>query len=90
MTVLTTSMLKSQEEFVTHLAPITDSDVIQALGNTYNKNELKGSFNVADNPNISINVSFRDNKWVVSGGIVNLKSYKTFSGVRKLLLKVAK
>ena len=93
MNLLTSSIINSSESILSHLSPVSDSDVIKSLGNIYDPDQLTGQFQLPNRSNIVVTISYNPNnvkKWTVYGGIVNIKCYKTFAGVRNLLQSVVK
>jgi len=87
---LTSKDIQSEETVKALLSPVTDPTLIIALGNTYDPEELRGSFVVDNNNKKNLSIIFKPNSekpWVVSGVISNIKTYKSFTGVKKYLEK---
>ena len=87
---LTPKDFETEEHLKTLLSPITDPDVIAALGKLHDPEALCGYFTVQNKENRLLSIWYSPNShkpWSVDGVIANNKRYKSFTHVKKHLAK---
>ena len=87
--MITLNNIQTEQDLNSLLSPITDTNYVQSLGNSYDPNELRGNFSIKRESDLSISYNPNSSKpWVICGVISNVKCYKTFTSVRKHLAKI--